>query len=266
MRCAGLGLVILLCVGCKGGVLAPWAIPARVEQTFEAPGPLLEALAERRGQLADLTARARLTLRTPEQDLSADHALVIRGRRSLRLETLSPLGQPIGILVAAGNHIRWVDPFRARYWEGPSSRDTIERFTGVPLDLEELVAILAGTIPPVADTANLRLEQESGENAYRLLIPEGPVASRQVVVVSRRDLTVLSRTRYDANGREVLRVKNGRFRPIEGYTLPLLVEVDLPQRHLSLTVDYQLVKVNQGAGEDVFELPIPPGAQRMVLE
>jgi hypothetical protein len=134
------------------------------------------------------------------------------------------------------------------------------------LDLEELVAILAGTIPPVADTANLRLEQKSGENAYRLLIPEGPVASRQMVVVSRRDLTVLSRTRYDANGREVLRVKNGRFRPIEGYPLPLLVEVDLPQRHLSLTVDYQLVRVNQGTGEQVFELPIPPGAQRMVLE
>ena len=266
MRCAALGLVVLLCVGCQGGVVAPWAVPARVGRTFDTPGPLMAVLAQRRGRLATLKARARFTLRTPEQDISADHAVVLRAGRALRLETLSPLGQPTGILVATGDRIRWVEPLSGRYWDGPMSSEAIGRVTGLPLDLEEMVAILTGTLPPVADPSDVRLEHEPGGKAYRLLIEEGPMAGRQVAVVARRDLTVRSRIRYDARGREVLRVTNDRFRVIGGYPFPWREEVTLPHRTLSLTVDYQWVRLNQDVSDELFELPIPPGAQRIEWE
>lgn len=266
MRAAALGLVMLLCVGCQGGVVAPWAVPARVERTFDTPGALLDALTQRRGRLATLKARARFTLRTPEQDISADHAVVMRAGRALRLETLSPLGQPTGILVATGDRVRWVEPLSSRYWDGPISSEIIGRLTGVPLDLEEMVAILSGALPPVADPGDVRLEHEPGADVYRLHIREGALVDRQVVVVARRDLTVRSRNRYDAGGREVLRVKNDRFRAIEGYPFPLREEVALPHRALSLTVEYQWVRLNQGVSDELFELPIPPGARRIEWE
>jgi outer membrane lipoprotein-sorting protein len=266
MRAAALGLVVLLCVGCQGRIVAPWAVPARVERTFDTPGALLDVLAQRRSGLDTLKARARFTLRTPDHDVSADHAVVLRAGRALRLETLSPLGQPTGILVATGDRIRWVEPLSSRYWDGPMSSETIGRLTGLPLGLEEMVAILAGALPPVSGSSDVRLEKEPGADAYRLHIREEAPAGRQVAVVARRDLTVRTRNRYDAAGREVLRVKNDRFRAIGGYPFPLREEVSLPHRELSLTVEYQWVRLNQGVSDELFDLPIPPGARRIEWE
>lgn len=267
MRGLILGLVLLVLGGCQGRVSAPWATPPKVEQGFDAPEPLLDALAQRRDRLLDLKAKARFTLRTPDQELSADHVVVIGGRRSLRMETLSPIGQPTGLLVARDDRIRWVDTAGGRYWDGPASRETLERLIGVPLAPDEIVAILQGGLPPVTDTTKVRLEKDPGEKAYRLVFPAEPMTRRrEEVLVARRDLTIRSLTRYDAEGKEVLKVLYGRFRTFRDYPFALRVEVELPQRDLSLTVDYQKVLVNQNVGEGMFELPIPPGSKRITLE
>lgn len=266
MRRAAFGLVLLLSVGCQNIALKPWAYPTEVGQTFEAAGPLLEALAARRGRFVSLTARARFTLRTPNQELVADHAVVVRKDRALRLETLSPLGQPTAILVATDERVRWVDTAGGRHWDGPSSSQALERLVRVPLGLEEMVAILSGTLPPEDDVAPARLEQEPVGATYRLFIPGKSPAEWREVVVARRDLTIRSRTCFDANGRETLRVRNERFRVFNGYPMPMRVEVALPEREVFLTVEFRRMRVNQPLDPEIFDLPIPPGSQRITLE
>ena len=263
MRVLALGLALLLVAGCQGRVFSPFATPSKVEERFESPEPLLEALAQRRALLTDLKARARFTLRTPEQELAADHAVVFSGESSLRLESLSPLGQPTALLVAHGGHLRWVDPVGGRYWDGPASEEVLERLIGVPLAPKEMVAILAGSIPPGAVAVGPYLDDESGGAAYRFSLSTGQEVEE--VEVASRDLTVLSRRRYDADGHEVLRVSFGNFRDFDDYPLPLLVEVALPERDYRLKVEYQKVLANQSVEEGIFDLPIPPGSRRIHL-
>jgi outer membrane lipoprotein-sorting protein len=264
MRAVASALVLLLLAGCQGRVLSPWATPPKVEQAFDAPKPLLEALARRRSRLADLKARTRLTLRTPEQELTVQQALVLKGLNSLRLETLSPMGQPTGILVAKDDHIRWVDPVGGRYWDGPASQEALERLVGVPMVPEEMVAILAGALPAGTEAAHALLEPAPGEGVYRLSMSAAGLT--EVVVVDEADLTVRSRVRYDADGRELLRVTYGRFRNLQDYPFPLLVELTLPQRDYHLKVDYQKVLLNQEVDDGLFDLPIPPGSTKVALE
>lgn len=264
MRGLALGLALLLLVaGCQGRVFSPLATPEKVEVRFESPEPLIEALAQRRALLTDLKARALFTLRTPEQEIAAEHAVVLSGESSLRLESLSPMGQPTGLLVAHGGHLRWVDPVGGRYWDGPASEEALERLAGVPLDPTEMVAILAGSIPPGAVAVGPYLEGEPGGGAYRFSLSTG--GEVEEVEVASRDLTVLSRRRYNSDGHEVLRVSFSNFRDFDDYPLPLLVEVALPERDYRLKVEYQKVLANQKVDEGIFDLPIPPGSRRVQL-
>lgn len=264
MRAAAFALALLLVAGCRGRILSPWANPPKVERSFSTAGPLLEEMARRRARLEDLKAITQLTLRTPEQELTVHQAVVLKGLNSLRLETLSPIGQPTGILVARDDHIRWVDPVGGRYWDGPASQEALDRLVGMPLFPDEMVAILAGALPPRADVASAVLEPAPMDSAYRLTIAAGDLTEQ--VLVDEADLTVRSRTRYDADGREVLRVLYGRFRDIQEYPFPLRVELTLPQSDYRMKIDYQRVLLNQAVEEGLFDLPIPPGSKRVTLE
>jgi outer membrane lipoprotein-sorting protein len=264
MRGVVLGLALLLLGGCQGRILSPFATPPKVGQTFKGPEPLLKALVQRRGTLAALKARARFTLRTSDQELVADHVVVLSGPSSLRLETLSPVGQPTSLLVAKGDRIRWVDPVGGRHWDGLASRGTLERLTGVPLAPAEMVAILAGALPVGSEEASPLMEGQTQDGTYQLLLTADQQTEK--VIVASSDLTILSRTRYTAGGKEALRVVYGRFRHISDYPVPLTIEVELPQKDYHLRVDYQKVLVNQEVDEELFELPIPPGSKKVTLD
>jgi outer membrane lipoprotein-sorting protein len=259
-----LGLLLATLAGCRAQGGLPSALPPSVGATYQAAGPLLQALAQRQENLRDLLGRARLTLRTPKKTLSADHVVVLKRPSSLRLEALSPMGQPTGLMVASGEGIRWVDPMKGRHWEGEASAQTLESLVGVPLEVEEMVAILAGALPPGLDIEKARLENSPTEPSYLLTLDSRE--GRQEIRVARYDLTLLSRARFDSQGQILLEVKNHEFRLLDSYPLPLKIEVAIPSRDISLTIRYKSIRLNQGIGQEMFHLPIPPGSRPVELE
>jgi outer membrane lipoprotein-sorting protein len=217
-------------------------------------GAALKALGlldERWQAFTDLRTLAEVMLQKGGERQHLTGVLLVKGPDSVRFEALSPFGQPYFLVVVHAGRLTAYDAAKNEALVGPANAETIARVLGLPLDPDDLVAVLAGRAAPPKD---LRVAE--------LLPPDARGPSLNLVGAVQRQ-----RVWMDLETGEVRQVEivGGRVPVTIIYRrdgeIPAGFDLDAGQAYVTGSVVYRNVVVGAGIELDRFTLAIPKGAK-----
>ncbi len=245
---AALALLLAGCASLPASPPEPLAPPLTPEVHR-----LLDALERRWRQFEDLRTRVEITLRHGDRTQFLSGVLLLKSPDSLRLEALSPWGQPFLVLAANGEVFTLYRVIENRAWVGPASARATERWLGLALEPTDLVGILSGHVPPMKElrTGTLgpgnglgpSLELTAAGKTLRIWLDPESLVIHQVEWLA-QDTSF--RVTYEGGGAGT---------PPTGLTLTAL---DQP---LVLSVRYRDLVVGGGVPPELFSLTLPEHAK-----
>jgi hypothetical protein len=217
---------------------------------------------------AALYAQARAAHRVPET-LSCDgkafveapenggrYALHISVKRpgSLRIEALTPIGDPAAVLVADQGRFALLDLRNNVFYRGPATPQNLSRLIPAPLTAVELVSLFTGGIPELSG-AEPRSARRDGDGTLLELATPGMV--QQVKLGA--DLRVLEVRRTTARGDLLWAVKLDEHDDSSGAQVPRLVHLDAPGGKTSVDLKLRNLIAGKPPPQGAFLLGVPQG-------
>ena len=229
-------------------------------QVVAGPGP----------DAAALFAQAQAAHRIPET-LSCDgkafveapenggrYALHLSVRRpgSIRIEALTPLGDPAAVMVADQGRFALLDLRHNIFYRGPATPRNLSRLLPAPLTPDELVAILTGQIPALRDAAPQSARRE-GDGSLLVLAAPGTV--QQVWLGA--DLRVLKIRRSSERGDLLWEVSLEEHDDATGAQLPRLIHLEAPLGKTKVDLRLRNLIAGKPPPQGAFLLGVPQGMQ-----
>jgi outer membrane lipoprotein-sorting protein len=133
----------LVCAACVRPIAPPHAaIPEDARRA-------VALLAERWHAFSDLRTLADIRIERGGERQQLTGVLLARSPASVRLEALSPLGQPLLLATIHEGRLTAYDAASNSALVGPATADTAARLLSLPFDPDDLVGVLAGRpVPP----------------------------------------------------------------------------------------------------------------------
>lgn len=189
-----------------------------------------------------------MTVRRGERSQRLSGVLLLKSPASLRLEALSPWGQPFVVLVASADAFTLYRVTENRALVGPPSARAVERWLGFAFDPDELVGILAGHVLPMkdpqsgtllpADGLGASLELSGPRGVQRIWLDPETLVVRQVEWSGTRGPL---RLRYDGGG------------PVEPPAALTLTALDRP---VAVSIRYREPELGVGLPAELFTLTL----------
>ena len=211
----------------------------------------LELLDERLREFTDLRALADVVVQKGGERQRLTGALLVQGPDSMRLEALSPFGQPYYLVVVHAGQLTVYDAAKNEALVGPATAETISRVLGLPLEAGDLVAVLAGRAAPPSD---LRVAE--------LLPPDGAGPSLNLIGGAQRQ-----RVWMNLGTGEVHRLEIGGGRATVTITylsdggVPAGFDFSAGGEYVTGSVTYRNVVLGAGIDPERFTLALPKGAK-----
>ncbi len=175
-----------------------------------------------------------------------------------RFETLSPLEQPIDVMVSDGERLSLLR--EGKLHEGPATPENVARLLPVPLRPHEIVDVLLGGVP-LSETFQLdRLEwAEEPADHWRLWLKSvGGEAGELIIDPARR--VVVRATVLRPDGKPRLVVHFDDFEDVGQRGLfPREVRMEVPDQEMEVTLKLKEVELDVALEPSLFELKAPPG-------
>jgi len=198
----------------------------------------------------------------------------VRAPRSLRIEALTPLGDPAAVLVTDQGRFALFDLRRNEFFRGPSTPGNLSRLFPVPLRDEELVAIFLGRVPELPGGRPVRWEDLPGQDAFKLTFSQAadgektPGALVQEVVVHAGDRRVLDVRRYPASGsaqQPLWSVQLEDHDDSSGAQLPRVVKLSVPAEKILLDLRIREQMTGKPPPYNAFAIQPPRGVEVIEL-
>lgn len=177
----------------------------------------------------------------------------------LRVETLSPLEQPVDVMVTDGQRLSLLSKGTLR--EGPATPENIARLIPVSLWPEELVEVLLGGIPRNGryQPKSLAVHPEE-EDRWQLILADEEGESIELRLEPTERLIEEVRS-IRANGEIGFIIRYSEHEPIEALPgrLPRQIVLEMKQPELEVTIKLRELEVNVPIAPELFELSAPPG-------
>jgi len=220
----------------------------------------LQTLGSAVGDSDVLYTDAQLDLTTSAGAYPARAVLIIKKPAYLRLELLPPIGPPDFFLAATPEKMNVLIPAKGEFYRGEPSGNILSRFFPWHFSIKEMVAIFAGTYPPVNEPATYRSYVD--ENTVRLEIKARSGSSQNMWLDSNNRLIKL--VRFDESGNESYTVRFEDYR--EGMPLARKITITMTDGATSLTVRYSDLKIEKATDLSIFDLKAPEGFQTILLD
>lgn len=188
---------------------------------------------------------------------------------SLRLDALSPLGDPAVVLVTHEGRVGLYDVRENTYFRGAATAKNLARLLPAELDAAELVTLLTGGAPQLAGALPVEVREEEG--ARWLVTSTLPVGTttlrgeRQEVRLG-DGLRVLELRRLAAGGPSdgelLLRIRMDEF---EGQ-VPTRIQISVPAKKIEIDLKIKKVLVDHAPPPSAFGLKPPAGVRVEELE
>jgi len=256
-RCAANLLVAILAFVVTGcATVKPPALPQLPAPQWES-SKLIESMGQRRQQFRSLRALARVNYAGPEGKHGFDEAVLVQRPDRLRLETLTLLGA-ILIVTANDKEIIGYHPREGALVRGSSSKENLRRLTQIPLELEEITALLIG-LPPVESSMPWRQEGNS------LIFSQGGRIKDTLDFDSQ--LPVPTRwQRFNSAGVLELTALFSDYITTSAGLFPSKINVEAPQQGKKLEIRFQEPEFNTTIPADSFSQQKPAHVQEFPIE
>lgn len=243
-------LLPLLLAGCAA---RPVALPPGAPSASAAM--LLESLAESAKAFGSLEGVAKVRINTEKRTQSVTEVLFAEKPDRLRLETLSPFGQPLLVMATDGQQIDVLVPGEGKFYSDELSLDHLQRLTRLPLHLTDLVHLLLYQVPVIGH-----------ERQSVVPVPEGGTVLTLYADGRRRQelrfdrLTRLIAAAYYRGDELLLQIEYDRFTG-EGRPFPMTASLAMPAANTAATVAFSEVRTNVAIPAARFRLTPPQGLE-----
>ena len=236
--------------------VAPPILPRLPAPQWES-AKLIEALSQRRAQFSSLRALARISYAGPEGKHGFDEAVLVQRPDRLRLETLTMLGA-ILIVTANDKEIIGYHPREGVLVRGQSSKANLLRYTQIPLELDEITALLAG-LPPVDGAMAWRQEGNALIFSVNGVRKDSVAFESQLLVPTRWQ-------RFNGSGAVELTALFSEYITTPAGLFPSKINLDAPLQSKKLEIRFQEPELNATIPADSFSQQKPAHVQEIPIE
>jgi len=247
----------------------------------------LLAIINQYGKIFDLTnssMKVSLTLGkwesgSQEEYRSAPGYILLRKPSSLHLVIQNPVIYRTAIFEAVSNgdeFSAWLRDTNKVYKGRNSAKELVsdDRPDGIPLRPDHLYeAIIPAEIDLIESSLRISLEESADKIAKYYIISVYREGIQPLIHVTRRiwierSQLVISRIQsFDEAGRLTGDVEYSEMTPVEGFLLPMKIDLARPEDGYSLTLEFANGRwgVNSGLDDDSFVLPLREGTEIVAL-
>jgi outer membrane lipoprotein-sorting protein len=216
---------------------------------------LLERLADSATAFTSLEGMAKVRISTEARTQSVTEVLFAEKPDRLRLETLSPFGQPLLVMATDGKQIEVLVPGEGKLYRDDFTLAHLQRLTRLPLQLTDLVHLLLYQVPVIGHERLSVAPVAEGETLLTLYAAEG---RRQELRFDR--LLRLTGAAYYRGDELLLQVAYDRFTG-ESRPFPLTASLAMPASKTEATVAFTEVRTNVAIPAERFRLTPPRGVE-----
>jgi hypothetical protein len=247
LRAARLALAVLVLSGCPGPQTVVTGPPPD-------PGALYFQIKKAHGVPETLSCDAKAFVEAPENGGRYALHLSVRRPASIRIEALTPMGDPAAVLVADQGRFALLDLRNNVFYRGPATPENLSRLIPAPLRDDELVSLITGDIPELPGGRPSRATREG--DGYRLTTSSARL--RQEVTLG-GDLRVVLVRRFDASDNLLWSVGLDEHDDSSGSQVPRLLHLEAPAGKTRVDLRLRNVLNGKPPPSGAFLLGVPPG-------
>ena len=232
------------------------------------PAILMARLDEQARERHTIQSEAKVRIRSPEQNGSADALIAARRPDDLRIGLLNFFGKPVADLLSTGGHFQLHDIKRRAVYLGAPTADNLARLLAVPIAPADAVQFLLGLSPRIEATkATLSIDRD--RRAYRLELTGSAQSERQTIFADTETLRIVRVERRGKGHGYDLDFED--FQRVDAIDLPFRLRFSAldgqgQTRGIDLTVQQREVRLNAPLPPRTFERRLPPGARPVDLD
>ncbi len=217
-------------------------------------------LLDRQEGLSDLKSFVQTTVETKDRKRSLRQALLVRGAQTLRIDTLSLLGQSLGVYIFDGQKMTGrrsvlYDARRNRIFQGIEVQEMLGRTLGIELNLAEYVSVFAGKIPRLEALKMIGGTLNPDGTIYQLTGIDPVDKSRMEIEIDAYTLLPDKVMRTLPSGKTI-HIQWQDYRSVAGRDFPHRIVIEFPAEAARLTLIFSDPVLNAGISDESFELPI----------
>ena len=245
---------LVVWAGCATTTVQP--IPTEAPAGPWDPAQLRDALAQRREKFQSLKTLAKVDYAGPDAKNGFQEAVLVQRPDRLRLETLTMLG---AILVVTVNNkeIIGYHPREGVLVRGQASRANLQKYTQIPLELDEITALLLG-LPPV----DPKTPSELSGNALVFSSDRG----KDVVSFETKEPVPTQWQRMDASGNIEMTANFADYIQTAAGVFPTRILIESPPQKKRLEIRYQEPELNAAIANDLFSQQKPVNVKEYPIE
>lgn len=212
----------------------------------------LELLAARASEFTDLRALATIALKRGRERQNLRGVLLVKSPSSIRFEALGPFGPPILIVTVHEGRLTAYDAVRNEAQVGPADAESISKALGLPLNPEDLVAVLAGRVAPPHDLKSAELASPDDAGPSLNLVT---AARRRRVWLDLETGVVRQLEIYGSPFNALVKYRRDGAGTLAGFDL------EAAQSYVTGSVTYDNPVEGGGIDPERFTMAIPKGAK-----
>ncbi|MBE9535899.1 MAG: DUF4292 domain-containing protein [Proteobacteria bacterium] len=241
--------------------LAACAKPKRTippAQPVPAIAKLLERLEPEKSKVFSLEGRMSIKINSPSGKNSSTQLILLQRPSSIRLDAVTPFGQPVLTLSTNGETMDIYYHSKKRFFSGDARSRSLSAIFPVSLSIKDLTLILSGQIPLIEfDKNSLRAEIEDG----RYLLTMNRDGIREELYFDMETLDLVEGIIYGPGGETVLAVSMGKYKTFDNIRLPTKIKTSLPLENYKMETNYSEISPNSIFPGELFALQPPEGVE-----
>ncbi|GAC1346231.1 MAG: hypothetical protein NVSMB23_23510 [Myxococcales bacterium] len=212
-----------------------------------------------------LSGEAKAFIDAPENGGRYALNLAVKKPRSIRIEALTPLGDPAAVLIATEGRFALLDLRSDLFYRGPSTPENLSRLLPAPLRDDELVVLLTGGIPELPGAEPVAVRRDGGDLRLVLstVVPgarDGPGYEQEVLLGDDLRVKEVRRSRVGGPQAGLLwMVQLDEHDGKSGQQIPRLLHLAVPARRTEVDLRLRDLLVGKPPPSSAFAVRPPPG-------